>query len=842
MPTVKRRRGQPSAPLAERDIRIYPEESVRAFFAEWAARDDGHGDEMRVFCPVCEDPSTSKSPSASINVKNGLWNCAKSDSDHGGAVYDLVQSLMKERGTTIHGVAKAQRTTATSATKPTLPPKMGAEAEANVKSWQKRLHNNPQYLDYLTKERGLNLSTIKRAEIGWNGQRYTFPIRDSFGVLRNVRLHKRGGGEYKWLPTKGHGTAMLAYTVSLANEDVPVILAAGEIDALLTQQTLGKRVAVVTATGGEGVVPRDLSPLAGREVFVAYDLDEAGQLGATKAVKALRAAGATAYNLDLTTLGLPGGDGADLSDYWNGGGTVAEFRDALALARTAREARERFVPVSAADLAQPVPPMEWLVKGVWPAGSYGTLAGEKKTLKTYTDLALALAVASGEPFLGQFAVPEPRPVLMYLGEGGQIPTMHRVQRIAAAMGVDLASLPLRIVFDAGDITGEAFLAALDAAVADEMPGLVIVDPFYAYHPPGIEAQNLYDRGAMLAEVQQSMPPGCAFILADHFRKTGSRDLDLDSIAQSGVSQWADSWILQNHNSPARVDAGQFSIGMQFGSRQWGGRQYVVDWSLGSFNEDTGEHVGDLSYSVRSVEWGCCVTHQQPLRRRDRLNHPQPSRGRAAGVHLQQGPRRRRRSRPRRQGSRHAGVGPARRRGPHRRGGVAGHRRQDTRALEAHQRAGQAAPSCPARRRPMSGNSPPVRGGYERAASTRLQARGEYEADSPSMPRAQQVVHGFSIRLGGGGEYEANRSMRTRDGANEGNSPRLASVLKGGESDSRLPTEPYTSPFTGPAQAVSHAVPSGSGEGSTPGRATPSLVVARRSTGSHNFAVREGEER
>ena len=69
---------------------------------------------------------------------------------------------------------------------------------------------------------------------------------------------------------------------------------------------------------------------------------------------------------------------------------------------------------------------------------------------------------------------------MYLGEGGQIPTMHRIQRIAAAMDIDLATLPLRIVFDAGDITGDAFLAALNAAVADEMPGLVIVDPFYAY--------------------------------------------------------------------------------------------------------------------------------------------------------------------------------------------------------------------------------------------------------------------------------------------------------------------------------------------------------------------------
>jgi hypothetical protein len=605
-PSEARRRS--SAKQAARPLKVYDEDAVREFFADWKAPGDtGLGDEMRVFCPVCEDPSKSKTASASINVKTGVWNCPKPGSDdHGGSVYDLVQTLTRDRGMSIRGNAK--RVPSASVNSRALPPPMAPEFEEQIATWQRRLHNNPARIDYLRKVRGLHLTDIKRAEIGWDGQRYTFPIRDAFGVLRNVRRYKPGG-DPKWLSIKEHGSVMLAYTEVLANPDLAVILAAGEIDTLLTRQMLGGRVAVVTSTDGEGNLPRDLAVFAGREVFVTYDLDNAGRAGAKKAAQKLRAAGATVHVLDLAKLGLPFGDGADLSDYWNSGGTAEDLR--VEMQRIRKEAKteraERFLPVSAADLAQAVPPMEWLVKGVWPAGSYGTLAGEKKTLKTYTDLALALAVASGEPFLGQFTVPEPRPVLMYLGEGGQLPTMHRLQRIAAAMEVDLASLPLRIVFDAGDITGPEFLDALERAVADEMPGLVIVDPFYAFHPSGVEAQNLYDRGAMLADVQRSMPPGCAFVLADHFRKTGGKDLDLDSIAQSGVSQWADSWILQNHDSPARVDEGLFSIGMQFGSRQWGGRQYVVDWSLGAFDDDLGEHVGDLTYAVRSVGWGASTT-------------------------------------------------------------------------------------------------------------------------------------------------------------------------------------------------------------------------------------------
>ena len=43
---------------------------------------------------------------------------------------------------------------------------------------------------------------------------------------------------------------------------------------------------------------------------------------------------------------------------------------------------QRFRLVSAKELAEPVEPMRWLVRGIWPAGSAGVLAGEKKSMKT----------------------------------------------------------------------------------------------------------------------------------------------------------------------------------------------------------------------------------------------------------------------------------------------------------------------------------------------------------------------------------------------------------------------------------------------------------------------------
>lgn len=488
---------------------------------------------------------------------------------------------------------------------PTLPDQ-GKPAE-----WHAALTSpkNKERLAYLTRERGLSEETIKQFLIGHDGQRFTIPVArgDQYVNVRRYDPAATRSGDKMISFGKGFGSNALAFTEVLSDNELPVIVAEGEWDALLLNQKGIGRFVAVTGTGGATNVPKDLSALAGREVFVALDADDAGRDGTNKWTSALADVARTVHVLDLTHMGLPFGDKSkkDWSDYFlkAHGKPTAVAKEIERLQADGPTVRERFKTVTAAELAAPVPPMRWLVKGVWPEASYGVLAGEKKTLKTYTGLMLALAVASGEPFLGEFVVPQPQPVLMYLGEGGQLPTMRRVQRLAESMRIDLASLPLRLVFDAGDITGEEFLTAFERKVQEASPGLVIVDPLYAFHPAGVEAQNLYDRGAMLAAIQRMLPPGAAFILADHFRKTGGKDLDLDSIAQSGVAQWADSWILQNHASSPRVDDGEFSIGMQFGSRQWGGQQYVAEWSLGQFDAEAGEHQGDLQVVVQAVGWG-----------------------------------------------------------------------------------------------------------------------------------------------------------------------------------------------------------------------------------------------
>lgn len=279
-------------------------------------------------------------------------------------------------------------------------------------------------------------------------------------------------------------------------------------------------------------------------------------------------------------------------------------------ARKAAEAAQaslydaRFRLVTGAELATEPDPMEWLVEGVWPAGSYGVLGGKKKTLKTYNLLALALAVATGEPFLGHFEVPYQMPVVMYLAEGGHAPTLRRLHRIAEWMGIEVKDADLHLAFDVASADDPVFVDRLAENLEDTQAGLFILDPLYAFHPAHIEAQNLYARGRMLSEMAAVVPDDCAFIVADHFRKTGvnGNDLDLDQISQSGMAQWADSWMLQTHRDKPLVDAGLFQLGVEFGSRQWGGARYAVDWHIGRFDLKTGEHNGALSVEVSQMDW------------------------------------------------------------------------------------------------------------------------------------------------------------------------------------------------------------------------------------------------
>lgn len=476
-----------------------------------------------------------------------------------------------------------------------LPPALAFEMYGALKREADRLA-------WLRERRGLTAETIDGALVGWSAKRkrYAIPVFDDAGDLLNVRYYlpdatpddvkiRNAGG--------GRGTARL-YVPGDVLRSGPVLLCAGELDALLAWQH-GWNAA--TFTCGEGNVPKPehLEPLRGREVTVIYDNDDTGNKGAEKAAAALADTGSRPRIGDLSGLKL--GKGGDVTDLLRRKGGDAKLR------RVVREAKawknpttERFAVVTPQQLAQPVEEMRWAIRGVWPDQSHGPLAGAKKSFKSYNVLALAVAWASGKPYLNRFDVETPGRVLIYNGEGGERPFRRRLHRMCEAYGVRPEDLPLYSVFDTGPLDSDEFGSALARNLEAVKPSLVILDPLYTYHPAGVEAQNLYERGRMLSDLSSAVGHDTALIVVDHYRKTGAANLDLDEIGQSGVAQWADSWILQGHREPPDLAAGSVRLAVEYGSRQWGGARYGIDWELGAFDEVQAVHTGDIAWNIGAL--------------------------------------------------------------------------------------------------------------------------------------------------------------------------------------------------------------------------------------------------
>lgn len=76
-----------------------------------------------------------------------------------------------------------------------------------------------------------------------------------------------------------------------------------------------------------------------------------------------------------------------------------------------------------------------------------------------------------------------------------------------------------------------------------------------------------------------------------------------SLITAGQAENADSWILRNHRKEPNVPEGEFYLQTAFGSRQWGGKEWQVDWNVGRFDHNIGHHVGAISWDVRPAHDG-----------------------------------------------------------------------------------------------------------------------------------------------------------------------------------------------------------------------------------------------
>jgi hypothetical protein len=310
----------------------YKPDTVRAAFSEWAVGAE-HDGEQRMFCPVCENPKTSKTPSASMHADDGVWNCLKEA--HGGQIYDLVQDLTLNGDFNLRQKAMAGKHRLNpNFTKDQLS-QMGAAKSGpplpdadKIQGWRDALMHNKPRLKALREQRGFTLESIEEFEIGLDNDRYTFPVRDLSGDLINVRKYSMGAAPAnKMLNIPGHGSAAL-FRPDILRDNDDIVITEGETDCILLNQ---EGIAAVTHTAGAATFRTNwASQFVDKNVWIAYDADEAGRKGSKKVFDILRAHARNVYIIQMpeTT------KGADVTDFlWKEGHSALEFQELMDVAR-----------------------------------------------------------------------------------------------------------------------------------------------------------------------------------------------------------------------------------------------------------------------------------------------------------------------------------------------------------------------------------------------------------------------------------------------------------------------------------------------------------------------------
>jgi AAA domain len=240
---------------------------------------------------------------------------------------------------------------------------------------------------------------------------------------------------------------------------------------------------------------------------------------------------------------------------------------------------------------------EWLAAGLLADPTYGQIAGEMKTLKSYVTGFIEVGIATGLPIFGHFTPPAPRPVVAYVGEGGRKLWTRRIRRICSAMGTTPEEIDLHPTFDVAPISSLTFQDSLRRDLDDLQPGLVTLDPLYTYHGTETRAADLHQEGALLNLLSAPcMNAGASLAVVNHYNQTGS-GMSLKRITMAGSGEWADSWVLIAHREDPDVDAGLFRLTLEIGSRQWGGTSWDLDLSIGRFDMDTGSHDGEIAWDL-----------------------------------------------------------------------------------------------------------------------------------------------------------------------------------------------------------------------------------------------------
>lgn len=192
--------------------------------------------------------------------------------------------------------------------------------ESVVEEYHKNLISDKTRCSYLQKIRGWELKIINDLKIGWDGQRYTLPVKDDKDRTINIRKYLVDGGKTaKMLPySKDHGAPAWFPCPPVEDE---ILLMEGEPDTILARQM---KLPAYCQTGGASSWNNSFTAtVTDKRLIIIYDADPAGVKGSKKIIDRVKFCCKEVRNIKLPI----GTKGKDFSDWvLKCGGTTADLK------------------------------------------------------------------------------------------------------------------------------------------------------------------------------------------------------------------------------------------------------------------------------------------------------------------------------------------------------------------------------------------------------------------------------------------------------------------------------------------------------------------------------------
>jgi RecA-family ATPase len=188
----------------------------------------------------------------------------------------------------------------------------------------------------------------------------------------------------------------------------------------------------------------------------------------------------------------------------------------------------------------------WLITDLWGREAVGFVGGTPKSCKTWLALELAVAVASGRPCLGRFAVAEPGPVLLYAAEDAAQDIHQRVAGIASARSIDFERLAVGLITEPIlrlDI--DEHQQRLADTVAKVRPRLLVLDPLVRLHRA--DENSASDVSGLLGFLRLlQREHHIAIALVHHVRKASATQPGQALRGSGDLHAWSDSNLYLLH--------------------------------------------------------------------------------------------------------------------------------------------------------------------------------------------------------------------------------------------------------------------------------------------------------